>query len=44
MLFRVYEVPRMVQQMGHPDKGSQPGRIVAPPRTIGHALARYFAG
>ena len=37
MLFRVYEVPRMIRQMGHPDKGPQPGRMVAPPRGVGDA-------
>jgi hypothetical protein len=34
------KVPRMIQQMGHPDKGRQPGRMVAPPGGIGDALAR----
>jgi hypothetical protein len=28
----------MIQQMGYPDKGRQPGRMVAPPIGIGEAL------
>jgi hypothetical protein len=28
--FGVCKMPRMIQQMGHPDKGRQPGRMVAP--------------
>ena len=38
LLFRVYEMPRMIRQMGHPDKGTQPGRMVAPPTGIGDAF------
>jgi hypothetical protein len=30
MLFSVCKTPRMIQQLGHPDKGRQPGRMVAP--------------
>jgi hypothetical protein len=28
----------MIRQLGHPDKGPPPGRMVAPPRGIGDAL------
>ncbi len=37
MLFSVCKMPRMIQQMGHADKGRQPGRMVAP-IGIGDAL------